>query len=192
MIYTKKNIQDLRKVLENTQKSGKKVIWTNGCFDIMHPGHMKNFEICKELADIVVVGMNGDASPYWQTKPWRPINDENFRSEMLTHLKNVDYVYIFDDETPADPVDILKPDMILKGWDYILESKKNLVEKRWNILDLTKMYQTIIEEWSEKYKQESGYMSEARVAVKNGGKVFIVPLIEGLSTSNIVEKLQSK
>ncbi len=89
---------------------------------------MKNFEVCKQLADIVIVGLNGDASPYWKTKPGRPINDENFRAKMLTHLKDVDYVYIFDDETPADPVDFLKPDAILKGGDYILESKKDLVE----------------------------------------------------------------
>lgn len=96
------------------REQGKRIVWTNGCFDIMHPGHMRTFAKCRELGDVVVVGMNGDGSPYWKTKPGRPINDEAFRSTMLASLRDVDLVYVFDDETPVDPVGVLRPDVVLK------------------------------------------------------------------------------
>ncbi|PID84002.1 hypothetical protein CSB09_03130 [Candidatus Gracilibacteria bacterium] len=191
MIYNKENIQDLRDIIVTEQKNRKKVIWTNGCFDIMHPGHMRNFEACKEVADIVIVGLNGDASPYWKTKPGRPINNENFRAKMLTELKNVDFVYIFDDETPEKPVDFLKPDAILKGGDYILESKRDRIKKNGSILDLTNVYREIIAEGSEKYAHEKGYLEEGIVCASNGGSVYIVPIVSGYSTTNIVEKMDT-
>lgn len=90
----------------------------------MHPWHMKTFEVAKNIEwknTIVIVWLNWDKNPYWKTKPWRPINDEKFRSIMLSNLKNIDYVYIFNDETPAKVVDILKPNYVLKWWDYYIK-----------------------------------------------------------------------
>lgn len=188
MIYN--NLELLAQEIQRQKSLWKSIIWTNWCFDIMHPWHMQTFKKCKELADIVIVWMNWDLSPYWSTKPGRPINNEYFRAEMLDNLKNVDYIYVFNDETPIEPVWILKPNFVLKWWDYIQESIKNLaVEKNW-IIDLTKAYQKMIEEWEGKYSNEKWFMPEWIVSVKNGGSVIIVPIVEWCSTTNIVNKIK--
>lgn len=69
-----KDIEALRQQIEKHKQSGKKIVRTNGCFDLMHPGHIETFRAAQELGDILIVGMNGDASLYFATKPWRPIN----------------------------------------------------------------------------------------------------------------------
>ncbi|HRI36196.1 MAG TPA: adenylyltransferase/cytidyltransferase family protein [bacterium] len=97
---------------------GKTIVWTNGCFDLMHPGHIETFRVAKSLGDIVVVGINSDASPYWATKPGRPINSEKFRAEMVASLRYVDIVYLYDGETPIEPIAAILPDVLLKGGDY--------------------------------------------------------------------------
>lgn len=123
---------------------GKRIVWTNGCFDIMHPGHMRTFAKCRELGDVVVVGLNGDGSPYWKTKPGRPINDETFRSIMLSSLRDVDFVYLFDDETPEEPVRVLRPDIVLKGGDYIQESIRDRGITEDGVIDLTEAYRYML------------------------------------------------
>jgi rfaE bifunctional protein nucleotidyltransferase chain/domain len=186
-----KNIKDLEKIILAEKKCWKKIIWTNGCFDIMHPGHMKTFEKCRELADIIVVWMNWDLSPYWETKPWRPINNENFRSEMLSHLKNVDYIYIFNDQTPVEPVSVLKPDYILKWWDYLQESIKEYRFEKNGFIYLTEGYKKLIDFWIDKYCNEKGFMPEAVATVQNGWEVVLVPILEWCSTTKIVSKIKS-
>lgn len=186
-----KDLNKLSKIIEVEKKSWKSIIWTNWCFDIMHPWHMATFTKCRELADIVIVWLNWDKSPYWKTKPWRPINDEHFRSEMLNNLKNVDYIYIFDDETASEPVSILKPNYVLKGWDYIQESIKHLVkEEKW-IVDLTEAYKQMITNWIEKYRWEKWFIIEGEINVKNWNKLVVVPTIKWYSTSNIINKIKS-
>jgi bifunctional ADP-heptose synthase (sugar kinase/adenylyltransferase) len=103
----------------------------------------------------------------------------------------VDYIYIFNDETPVDPVSILKPDYILKGWDYLQESVKESAIEQNGIINLTEGYKKIINSWVEKFSHEKGFMPEAVTAVENGGEVVIVPILEWCSTTNIVSKIKS-
>lgn len=103
------------------KKNSQTIAWTNGCFDIIHPGHLQTFAEAKKLADVVIVGLNADASPYFLNKPGRPINNEDFRANMLLGLKNVDCVYIFNRETPIEPIGAILPNFLLKGGDYKAE-----------------------------------------------------------------------
>ncbi len=116
-----KNIVQLKKIILPLKAEGKKIIWTNGCFDIMHPGHIKTFEEAKKLWDILIVWLNGDKSPYRTTKPGRPIHSQEFRSLMLDSIKYVDYIYIYDEETPFLPIQAIIPDILVKGGDYAPE-----------------------------------------------------------------------
>ncbi len=118
LLTTPAELQSLRQ--EATTK-GQSIGWTGRCFDIMHPGHIANFEYLKSECDIVVVGLNADSSPYFASKPGRPINSEDFRARMLLALQSVDYVYVFDTDTPVDAIAALQPDLCLKGGDYQLE-----------------------------------------------------------------------
>jgi len=185
------DLNKLSEVIKKERSKWKTVIWTNGCFDIMHPGHMATFKKCRELADIVVVWMNWDLSPYWKSKQWRPINNEFFRAEMLDNLKNVDYIYIFNDETPVEPVSVLKPDYVLKWWDYIQESIRNIVSLENWVIDLTNAYRKMINDGIEKYEKEKWFMPEWVINIKNWWKVVIVPIVEWYSTTNIVNKIKS-
>ena len=118
ILYT---ISELITLRQETAIKGHTIGWTGGCFDIMHPGHIANFEYLRSQCDIVVVGLNADSSPYFASKPGRPINSEDFRARMLLALQSVNYVYIFDTQTPMDAIAALKPDLCLKGGDYQLE-----------------------------------------------------------------------
>jgi len=127
--FPENELEILENIIEKHKNNWKSIIWTNWCFDILHPGHIETFKKAKEIADILIVWVNWKDSPYWKTKPWRPINNEKFRTKMLDSLKFVDYVYIFNDKTPEKPVGILKPDFVLKWWDYIQESAKNYTKE---------------------------------------------------------------
>lgn len=117
-------IRDLQLLAElgNTyRQQWKTIVWTNGCFDLLHPGHLKTFAEAKKLGDILVVWVNGDGSPYRASKPWRPINDEFCRTTLLDALSMIDVVFVYDEETPLLPIQALVPDVLLKGGDYIVE-----------------------------------------------------------------------
>lgn len=116
MIFTE--LDALAEVIANQKTRWRTVVRTNGCFDIMHPGHVETFMQAKRLGDVVVVWINADQSPYFATKPWRPINDETFRSQIVDSNQYVDYVYLFRDETPLEPITRLQPHILLKWWDY--------------------------------------------------------------------------
>jgi len=152
MIFQENEINKLKEIIKQKKKEWKTIVWTNGCFDLIHPWHLETFKKAKELWDILIVWLNWKDSPYWKTKPWRPINDEEFRSKMLEWLKDVDFIYIFNNETPVKPVEILQPDFVLKWWDYIQESIKNLAEKKDWFIFLTNAYKKIISDWIEKYQ----------------------------------------
>lgn len=119
MIIT--TLDELKLLGHTLRTQGKTVVWTNGCFDLMHPGHLKTFHEAKKLADILIVWLNWDHSPYRTTKPGRPINDVHFRSQMVAALQEVDHVYIYEEETPLLPISTLLPDILLKGGDYEVE-----------------------------------------------------------------------
>jgi len=98
--------------------SGKTILFTNGCFDLLHSGHLRLLQFCKERADIVVVGLNSDASVKRLKGPTRPVQNENLRAQLLASLRCVDYVIVFDDDTPLNLIKALSPDMLVKGGDY--------------------------------------------------------------------------
>lgn len=95
-----------------------KIIFTNGCFDIIHVGHVKLLEYCKSLGDILIVGLNSDSSIKKLKGQKRPINNQKDRKLILESLKHVDKVIIFEEDTPINLIEQLKPDIIVKGGDY--------------------------------------------------------------------------
>ena len=98
---------------------GQRVVFTNGCFDVLHPGHVDLLARAKAHGDVLVVGVNSDASVKRQGKgPERPINSEAVRAFMLAHLAAVDYVVLFAEDTPLELIRTLKPDVLVKGGDW--------------------------------------------------------------------------
>jgi rfaE bifunctional protein nucleotidyltransferase chain/domain len=112
------SLDNLVSFVSECRKKGKTIAWTNGCFDIIHPGHIETFKYAKQHADIVIVGINGDSSPYFKTKPGRPINNESFRAQMLDAIRHIDAVCFFEGETPYREIAAIKPDLLIKGGDY--------------------------------------------------------------------------
>lgn len=94
------------------------MVFTNGCFDLLHPGHLHYLNEAKELGDVLIVGLNSDRSVRQIKGNDRPINDEKFRAEMLIGLKPVDAVVLFDEDTPIQIISIIKPAIHVKGGDY--------------------------------------------------------------------------
>lgn len=102
-------------------RTGKKVVFTNGCFDILHRGHLTYLANAKSLGDILVIGVNSDDSVKRLKGPTRPINNESDRSFMLENLKSVDCVFIFSEDTPYNLISKIKPDILVKGGDWKVE-----------------------------------------------------------------------
>lgn len=100
------------------RKQGKIVVFTNGCFDILHAGHVRLLEAAREFGDILVVGLNSDASVRRLKGDWRPFNSQNDRALMLAGLQSVDYVVLFNEDTPREILAELKPQVLVKGGDY--------------------------------------------------------------------------
>ena len=123
----------MRDEILRLQKAGKKVVFTNGVFDILHVGHLTYLEEAKNLGDILVVGVNSDASVKVNKGDKRPINSETNRAFVLLGTKFVDYTVIFNEKTPEKLLDILKPDIHVKGGDY---KKEDLPETK--IVELVK------------------------------------------------------
>jgi D-beta-D-heptose 7-phosphate kinase/D-beta-D-heptose 1-phosphate adenosyltransferase len=152
-----------RKLLTRTQaadmaaslrSAGKKVVFTNGCFDILHLGHGNLLEKARQLGDALVVGVNTDASVRRLKGPDRPINPEGDRARLLTYMSCVDAVVFFDEDTPIELLKAVKPDILCKGGDY--KGKEEVVG--WELV--------------ESY----------------GGRVALIELIAGRSTSKVIEK----
>jgi rfaE bifunctional protein nucleotidyltransferase chain/domain len=113
-IYT-----DIKYQSDIWKSENKKIVFTNGCFDILHRGHVEYLSAAKDLGDILIIGMNSDDSPYWLTKgPNRPINNQDARSLILASLLFVDAVVYFSDETPLNLIESIIPDILVKGKDY--------------------------------------------------------------------------
>jgi rfaE bifunctional protein nucleotidyltransferase chain/domain len=104
--------------LDEARKSGKKVVFTNGCFDILHAGHVRYLAAAGAEGDLLVVGMNSDASVQLIKGDRRPIVDQDHRAEVLASLGCVDYVVLFDAPQPLELIQTLKPDVLVKGADW--------------------------------------------------------------------------
>ncbi|MEF3191343.1 MAG: D-glycero-beta-D-manno-heptose-7-phosphate kinase [Campylobacterales bacterium] len=112
------NRDELAKKLENERAKGRKIVFTNGCFDILHAGHVRYLEQAKALGDILVVALNSDASVRALKGESRPVIPEGDRAYLVAALSAVDYVTIFDEETPYELIKLLQPDLLVKGGDY--------------------------------------------------------------------------
>jgi D-glycero-beta-D-manno-heptose 1-phosphate adenylyltransferase len=100
------------------KRNGRRVVFTNGCFDLLHPGHIRTLELARELGDVLIVGLNSDASVRQLKGQGRPLIPERERAEILAAMESVDAVIIFDDLTPQKVIAQLLPDVLVKGGDW--------------------------------------------------------------------------
>jgi D-beta-D-heptose 7-phosphate kinase/D-beta-D-heptose 1-phosphate adenosyltransferase len=112
--------KELKNKVQKLQKAGKKVVFTNGCFDLLHTGHASLFEKAKTLGDVLIVAINSDKSLKGLKGPKRPLVGQKDRAKLLLSLKPIDYVVVFDEQTPEELLSQLKPDILVKGGDYKL------------------------------------------------------------------------
>jgi D-beta-D-heptose 7-phosphate kinase/D-beta-D-heptose 1-phosphate adenosyltransferase len=104
--------------VRDARAAGKRIVFTNGVFDILHPGHLRYLQAARRHGDLLIVGLNSDASVRRNKGPERPVNPEAERAEVLEALACVDAVSIFDDDTPADIIRRVQPDILVKGADW--------------------------------------------------------------------------
>ncbi len=147
-------LQDVLEVVSALKAEGKTIVTTNGCFDILHAGHVRYLKNAKALGDALIVCLNSDASVKRLKGQDRPLNCEADRAEVISSLASVDYVVIFGEDTPSGVLERIKPDIHVKGGDYSEET-----------------------------------LPEASVIKAHGGSVKFIPLVEGRSTTNIINKI---
>jgi rfaE bifunctional protein nucleotidyltransferase chain/domain len=145
---------ELKAKIDRLKREGKKVVFTNGCFDILHAGHTRYLREARKLGDTLILALNSDSSVRSIKGPMRPIVPEAERAEVVAALDSVDYVTVFDELTPLELIEFLRPDVIVKGGDW---AEKDIVG--------------------------------AEAVRKWGGRVAIMPEIEGASTTNIIDKV---
>jgi len=104
-------------ILGKLREDGNKIVFTNGCFDLIHIGHVRYLREAKSLGDVLVIGLNSDRSVS-SIKPGRPVNSQDQRAEVLASLEMVDYVVLFDEETPHELIKLIQPDILVKGGDW--------------------------------------------------------------------------
>lgn len=125
-------LEALVEQLKVHRKQGRRIAWTNGCFDILHPGHILYLGQARRTADMLVVGLNSDASVRRNKGEGRPVNDQDHRGAVLSELDSVDYVTVFDDDSPIELIRALQPDVYVKGGDYTIDTinqqERHLVE----------------------------------------------------------------
>lgn len=114
-------LDGIRHQVKRWKLLGKKIVFTNGCFDILHNGHIEILSQAAESGDVLVIGVNADASVKRLKGNTRPVNNETFRSLMLASLTIVDAVVIFEEDTPLSLITDIEPDVLLKGGDYTIE-----------------------------------------------------------------------
>jgi rfaE bifunctional protein nucleotidyltransferase chain/domain len=151
-IYTR---EALVKQVARWRFLGKTISFTNGCFDILHSGHISSLSEAAREGDILIVGVNTDASTKRLKGDERPVNNENSRALLLASLAIVDAVTLFEEDTPLELITAVMPDVIVKGGDYTLDQ-----------------------------------MIGAKEVIANGGRVVINPIVEGFSTTGIIEKIR--
>lgn len=139
------------------RQAGRTVVWTNGCFDLLHAGHVRSLQAASLLGDILVVGLNSDASVRRLKGPGRPVLPQQDRADLLAALECVDHVLVFDDLVPTPILERLRPDVHCKGADYAPRHGKPIPE------------QAVVE--------------------AHGGRVAFLPLLEGISTTELIRRL---
>ncbi len=122
MDNSKYQLENVIRAINNDKKDSKKIVFTNGCFDILHVGHIRYLSEAKSLGDILVIGINSDKSVKELKGPSRPINSLSDRALILSELRYVDYVISFEEQTPLELIKIIMPDILVKGGDYTVET----------------------------------------------------------------------
>lgn len=150
------NREQLVPILASLRASGKKVGFTSGVFDLLHPGHIDYLNKANALCDVLVVGVNSDSSVRLYKEPERPINPAEARVAVLSALSSVDFVFLFDDRNNNRNIELLKPDCYIKAGDYSIDK-----------------------------------LSSASIVESYGGKVEIVPMLKGFSTSETIDRILS-
>lgn len=154
MLIPQSDIADFCRIL---RAGGKKIVFTNGCFDILHAGHVRYLTKARSFGDCLVLGLNSDASVRRLKGEGRPINNELDRAEVVGALKAVDYVVIFGEQTAEALIAKVKPDVYVKGGDYTIAT-----------------------------------LPEAKIVQSYGGRVELVNLVAGRSTTNVIRKIQEE
>ena len=119
LLISNKLIDSASSIINELRRQGKSIVFTNGCFDIVHAGHIKSFEQARSFGDVLIVGLNSDKSIKSIKGPTRPIISQENRAKLLDALSCVDYIIIFDEDTPELLIKNLMPDVIVKGTDWI-------------------------------------------------------------------------
>ncbi len=157
------NLEEAKRRMGIWRNSGLKVVFTNGCFDILHKGHVTYLTQASENGNRLVVGLNSDSSVKRQGKAEnRPINDEDARLTVLAALGVVDLVVLFDQDTPLELINELLPDVVAKGADY---------------------------DPAENDKSSKKYIVGKDTMNSTGGEVIAIPLVEGFSTTELISKI---
>ncbi len=157
-------LKEAKQHMEVWKMTGRKVVFTNGVFDILHKGHVTYLAQAAQHGNRMVVGLNADASVKRLGKgDDRPINDQDARATVLAALSSVDLVVLFDEDTPLDLIRELQPNVLAKGADYDPEETDPASKK---------------------------YIVGSDLVRKKGGEVVAIPLVDGFSTTGIVEKLR--
>ena len=116
-----KNKKELKTVIDKLRKQGKRIAFTNGCFDLLHYGHIKYLQDAKRSADILVLGLNSDVSVNKIKGKNRPLNKQDDRARVLSALSCADYVCIFSQPTPLKLIELVRPDILIKGGDWKID-----------------------------------------------------------------------
>jgi len=111
------NWNELKRAVDEAKAKGRKIVFTNGCFDVLHIGHIRYLRDAKALGDVLVIGLNSDKSVSI-IKPGRPVNPQDRRAEILAALEMVDYISIFEEDTPYELIKVVRPDILVKGGDW--------------------------------------------------------------------------
>ena len=147
------SVEAMRSERERLRREGKQLVFTNGCFDILHAGHVSYLAFARSQGDALVIGLNSDASVRRGKGPTRPIVPEDERAMLLASLEVVDYVVLFHDDEPRALIAALLPDVLVKG-----------------------------EDWKH-------YVAGRDIVEQNGGRVVLAPLVQGRSTTKLVERI---
>jgi rfaE bifunctional protein nucleotidyltransferase chain/domain len=158
------SLNNLVQEIAALKSQNKKIVFTNGCFDILHKGHVQYLSLAADLGDVLVIGLNSDASVKRQGKgDDRPVNNSDARALILAGLGFVNFVVEFDDDTPLNLIEAIVPDVLVKGGDYDPQ-ETNVDSKK--------------------------YIVGRDIVLKNNGRVEVIDLVQGFSTTSIIQKLK--
>lgn len=151
------SLDELKKQVLRWRLKGKKIIFTNGVFDILHEGHIASLSEAAEFGDILITAVNADASVKRLKGPSRPVNNEQARALLLASLLMTDAIILFEEDTPLELIKTIMPDVLVKGGDYSIEQ-----------------------------------IAGAKEVIENGGEVKLARIVDGISTTTIIEKMRHK